>query len=59
MEVTSTERFQKQFEKCFRRPIPPRTSKVLTGIEKEMAEREEARKVWRELESRDRQQSNG
>lgn len=52
--MTSAERFQRQFEKCFRKSIPTRTPKVLTGIEKEMAEREEARRVWRELEGKEK-----
>lgn len=43
--MTSKERFQSQFDKCFRRPV----HKVLTGIEKEQAARDEAKKFWAEL----------
>jgi hypothetical protein len=44
--MTNRERFQLQFDNCFRKlPVKP-----MTGIDKQAKESEESRKMWIELQ---------
>jgi len=50
--MTPFERYQAQFDRCFR-PLPKKPAQVvkpLTGIEKHFLEADEAREMWEELE---------